>query len=49
MSESSLAFALPPPLALNLDNLQEFFDRTHGRILIGEMLTVSGGAAGCGR
>jgi hypothetical protein len=49
MSESSLAFASLPPLALNLDNLQEFLDRTHGRIMIGEMLTVSAVIAGCGR
>jgi hypothetical protein len=49
MGESSLAFASPPPLALNLDNLQQFLDRTHSRIMIGEMLTVSGVTAGRGR
>ncbi|HXN20770.1 MAG TPA: hypothetical protein VN875_20730 [Candidatus Binatus sp.] len=49
MSEPSLAFASRPPLALNLDNLQEFLDRTHSRIMIDEMLTVSGVTAGCGR
>lgn len=35
--------------ALNLDNLQEFLDRTHSRIVIGEMLTISGVTAGRGR
>jgi hypothetical protein len=49
MSESPLAFTSPLRLALNLDNLQEFLDRTHSRIMIGEMLTVSGATAGCGR
>jgi hypothetical protein len=49
MSESSLAFASPPPLALNPDNRQEFLDRTHSQITIGEMLTVSGATTGCGR
>jgi hypothetical protein len=34
---------------LNLDNLQGFLDCTHSRIMIGEMLTVSGVTAGCGR
>jgi hypothetical protein len=44
----SLAFASPPPLALNLDSLQEFLDRTRSRIMIGEMLTFSGETAGSG-
>jgi hypothetical protein len=49
MSESPLAFASPTPLALNLDNLQEFLDRTPSRIMTGETLTVSGATAGCRR
>jgi hypothetical protein len=48
MSESSLAFA-SPPLALNLENLQEFLDRTHNRIVISEIPTVSGVTSGCAR
>jgi hypothetical protein len=50
MNESSLAFASPPPPALNLDNFQEFFDRTHSlRIMIVEMLTDPDVTGGCGR
>jgi hypothetical protein len=29
--------------------LEEFLDRTHSRIMIGEMLTVSGVTPGCDR
>lgn len=49
MIESSLAFASPPPLALNLYNLQKFLDRTHNGIMTGEMLTVPGVTAGLSR
>jgi hypothetical protein len=49
MSEWSLAFASLPPLSPDLEDLQESVDRTHGRIMIGEMLTVSRVTAGCGR
>ena len=49
MSESSLAFASPAPLAPNPDNLQDILNRTHGQIMIGEMLTVSSVTAGFGR
>jgi hypothetical protein len=49
MGESSLASASPAPLALHLDNLQEFLGRTQSAIMIGEMLTVPGVSAGSGR
>lgn len=49
MSESLLAFASQPPVALNLEYLQDFLDRTLGRIMIGEMFVMPGVSAGCRR